>query len=99
MALVALLNVAAVSITGYVYDHDEAYFSPYWKLGDAWGCAMGSWVVVLLTGVGLGVWMYVLERREEKQGIAGRGDVFDSLLRGQEQDGGEEGDRGMRYGT
>lgn len=98
MALVVLFEVAAVAITGYVYDKDDAYFRPYWRLGRAWGCAMGSWVVVLLTGVGLGLWMFVLDRRE-KHGVEGRGDVFESLLRGGAQSGAtENGEAGLGYG-
>ena len=99
MVLLAGFEVAAVSVVGYVFDKDEAYFMPYWKLGGAWGCAMGSWVLVGLAAAGLGVAMYVLGRREEKNGGEGRGDVFDSLLR--RRDGGEEqdGERGLRYGT
>ena len=88
MGMIVCFEVAAVAMVGYVFENDEMYSSRKWRLGAGWGCAMGSWAVVLIAAVGLGAGMYVLGRREKVGGA--EDDVSDPLLRGQ-TDGRDEG--------
>lgn len=94
MGLIVCFEVAAVSIVGYVLNHDEAFFWSRWKFSAGWQCAMASWVVVLISAIGLGAGMHVLGRREKVGGEVD--DVSDPLLRGRRE--GEER-RGVGYGT
>ena len=95
MGLIVLFEVSAVSMVGWVFGHDEMYSSRNWRLGAGWGCAMGSWVAVLIAAIGLGAGTYVLGQREKVGGEVD--DVSDPLLRAQRDVEGERS--GVRYGT
>jgi len=59
LAVTTLAQCASMAIVAYLFDHDERFF-PGWQLDTSWILCTISWIVALLTGVGIGVATYAL---------------------------------------
>jgi len=58
LAITTVVQAAGMSVVAYLYDHDERFFPPGWKLDVSWILCTFSWSLLALTGMGIGAATY-----------------------------------------
>ncbi|KAL1844500.1 hypothetical protein VTK73DRAFT_2401 [Phialemonium thermophilum] len=60
LVVVAIVQLAAISLVGYLFDHDDQFLVPGWRLDTSWILSTVSASVALLCAAGLAVSVLVL---------------------------------------